>query len=185
MKWFLALIITLCCLTGCTNSDDVMKQSLDLRKVLQECDSCTFRAEITADYGDALYTFEMDCVTDDESLSFTVAAPETICGITGSISDDGGNLTFDDQVLAFEMLADGQVTPVSAPWIFIHTLRSGYIRGCTKSDSGSKLIIDDSYEEDSLQLDVWLDPQGIPQTAEILWRGRRIVSLSIKEFSCL
>jgi len=84
--------------------------------------------------------------------------------------------------LIFELLADGQITPVSAPWILIKTLRSGYLNACTYTDNGLMLIIDDSYEEDALQLDIWLNDENIPTEAEILWDGRRILSLQISNF---
>jgi len=36
----------------------------------------------------------------------------TISGITGSLSQNGGKLTFDDKALAFDVMADGLVSPV-------------------------------------------------------------------------
>ena len=70
----------------------------------------------------------MDCKADSSgNLTFTVVKPETISGITGTLSGDGGNLTFDDTALHFELMAENQLSPVSAPWILIKTLRNGYI----------------------------------------------------------
>ena len=43
--------------------------------------------------------------------------------------------------------------------------------------------IDDSYEDDALNLSVWLGQDGLPTGAEILWRGRRVLSLTVKNFS--
>ena len=51
-----------------------------------------------------------------------------------------------------------------------------------QTQTGYKLIIHDSYEEDSLQLDIWLDTEGLPVSAEILWQGRRILSLCVNNF---
>lgn len=169
--------------SGCGGIGDEIDRVLILRQKLQET-GCSFLAEITADYGDSLYSFSMECRADENGdVSFCVIQPETISGITGKVSDTGGNLTFDDHVLLFETLADDQVTPVTAPWLLIRTLRGGYIRACTETEAGMKLIIDDSYEEDSLQLDIWLDGNDLPSEAEILWKGRRIISLIVKDFS--
>ena len=182
-RFFAVIMLLLLFISGCDRADQGIERALALRSTLQQ-KGCSFRALITADYGDKLHEFEMDCIADlSGNLSFTVVSPETIQGITGTVDADGGNLTFDDTILAFELLADGQITPVSAPWILIKTLRGGYIHAAAQSDAGLKLILNDSYEEDSLQLDVWLDENDTPQDAEILWQGRRIVSIKVTEFS--
>ena len=169
--------------SGCGNKNSGMERALALRQKIQQ-NTCSFHADITADYGDTVHEFGMDCQADSSgNLSFTVTAPETIQGITGTVDGTGGNLTFDKAVLAFELLADGQITPVSAPWILIRTLRGGYIHATADTENGTKLIINDSYEEDSLQLDIWLDEEDYPVAAEILWQGKRIVSLTVKNFS--
>lgn len=175
---FLALIVLL---TGCGNS--ALDEAMEVREQIQHGNGCSFDATITADYGDELHEFQMHCKTDElGNLSFSVIAPETIAGITGVVSDEGGKLTFEDKALMFELMADGQITPVSAPWVFVKTLRSGYLNACTYTDSGMMLIIDDSYEEDALKLEILFDSNNIPTNAEILWDGRRILSLKINDF---
>lgn len=183
MKKILAVIAVLVLLlSGCENKDASMDQALSLREQLQQKE-CSFYVEITADYGDEVYEFGMDCQADTVgNLTFLVSSPESIQGIAGTVDGKGGKLTFDDTVLSFAMLADGQITPVSAPWILIRTLRAGYIHASTETQTGYKLIIHDSYEEDSLQLDIWLDTEGLPVSAEILWQGRRILSLCVNNF---
>ncbi len=184
MKRLLAVVVLALFLTGC--SDDGLDRAMQLRSRLQSSKGCTFQTVVTADYGDIVYGFTMDCQTDAAgNLSFTVLEPETIRGITGSICEVGGELTFDDQVLAFELLADGQLSPVSAPWILIRTLRSGYLSACTDTEDGLLLVIDDSYADDALQLNIWLDDQGTPQEGEIFWDGRRIVTTKVQSFTYL
>lgn len=182
MKRFLCIFCFLVLLTGCAGSDDSMDRAMALRaKLLAQ--SAAFDAVITADYGDKTYSFGASCSVDTQgALTFTVAEPQTIAGITGSISATGGKLTFNDQALAFELLADGQVTPVSGPWILMNTLRSGYLTSCGLEDSRIRLAIDDSYEDDALHLDIWLDENDLPARGEILWQGRRILSIEVKNF---
>ncbi|MBQ6839199.1 MAG: hypothetical protein IJO45_00725 [Oscillospiraceae bacterium] len=179
--WVVALVVFLC---GC--GADTLDQAMAMRTQLQSSSGCSFDATITADYGDVLYEFGMQCITDEVgNLSFTVTAPETIAGITGTVNDEGGKLTFDDQALMFELLADGQVTPVSAPWLLIKTLRGGYLNTCSHTDNGFMVIIDDSYEDNALQLDIWVSEDNCPLSAEILYDGRRIVSLAVSNFTYL
>ena len=159
-----------------------MQRAMEFRSVLlSKC--VAFDTIITADYGDKTYTFGAYCEADTNgTLTFTVTAPETIAGITGKFSQNRGKLTFDNQALAFPMLADGQVTPVSGPWILMNTLRSGYLTSCGKEGQGLRLSIDDSYQDDALHLDIWLDADDNHVRGEILWQGRRIVSMEVKNF---
>ena len=184
MKRVLAVLLVVFLLTGCGSGSSGMDRAMSLRERLLKSNGCVFDAVITADYGERVYTFSMHCQTDSKGeLTFTVTDPQTISGITGLIGQQGGNLTFDDQVLAFEMLADGQVAPVSAPWLMIHTLRSGYLASCGEDGGGLRVRIDDSYEEDALHLDIWLDSDDLPIRGEILWQGRRVVSVEVRNFS--
>ena len=180
------MLCILLLLTGCTRGGGSVERALALRKTLVERNGCSFDADITADYGDNVYVFSMECTTDKEgNLTFCVTEPETIAGISGKISDNGGAITFDDKVFAFQTIADGQITPVTGPWLFIKTLRSGYLNGCAKTDTGLEISIDDSYAEDALHLNVWTDADGTPTGCEIFWQGRRILSIAVKEFSYL
>ena len=171
-------------LTGCGPGEDGMERAMDLRSRVLEAEECSFRAKITADYGSTLQQFTLDCKGDSQGdLRFTVAEPETIAGITGKISGDGGKLVFDDTVLAFGLLTDRQLSPAAAPWIFFRTLREGQL--LTASEEGPLLHIraDDSYEEDALRGDFWLDESGQPVRAEFLYRNRRVLCLEISGFT--
>ena len=144
---------------------------------------CEFRGTVTADFGDTVYSFSLACSCDAEgSLSFAVVAPEEISGISGTIRAGQGKLEFDDVVLAFPLLADGALSPVSVPWILIHSLRSGYMVSGGKDGDGVLLNVRDGFREDALELDVWLDSNGLPAKAEILWQGHRAVSIVVEDF---
>ena len=169
-------------LTGCAKSQDRIDRCMELRSQLLRS-SCRFAVEITADYGDQLHTFTLQCTGNPEGdLTFAVVQPQSIAGITGNITGKGGFLTFDDVALHFDLLADDTVTPVSAPWILLRTLQGGYLTSAGEEDGLLRVTIDDSYEEDALQLDVWLDGQNIPVRGEILYDGRRILSLTVTDF---
>lgn len=180
---FILCVALLFC--GCSNSGAPLNSALSLRKEILNSTECSFHTTVTADYGEQLCDFSMDCLVDREgNLSFTVTAPETIAGITGTVSSAGGSITFDDRVLAFQTIADGQVSPVSAPWLLIKTLRSGYLRSCTYVDSGLEISIDDSYAEEALRL-IILTRNDVPSSAEIFWQGRRVLTLTVENFNIL
>lgn len=179
-----AVLVLALLLTGCSASKSEVERGMELRTKLLAAESCSFSAEITADYGDKVYVFDMDCTADKAGrLQFTVTAPETISGITGEIADGTGKLTFDEAALAFPLMADDQLTPVSAPWIFLNTLRGGYLTSAGQEGENLRLRIDDSYRENALHLDIWLDSTDTPIRADILYGGRRILSVDVANFA--
>ena len=180
MKRLTGILLCVILLAGCTN-DNGLDRAMDARSKIQS-EACRFRVTVSADYGEMIHTFVMECESDDRgNVAFLVTAPDTISGITGNLTGESGFLTFDNELLAFELLADGQISPVSAPWVLMHTLRGGYLRSVAETETGSRLTIDDSYAENAMQVDVWLE-EGIPTGAEILWQGRRILTLRIENF---
>lgn len=187
MKKLAAVLILLSVmLTGCFSAESEIERAMRLRTKLLNAESCSFAATITADYGDKLYTFAMDCQGSGEGdLSFTVCEPEGISGITGQIAQSKGKLTFDDKALFFPLMADGLISPVSGPWILLKTLRGGYIRSAGSEGELLHLTIDDSYSDDALMLDIWLDDADRPVRAEILHKGRRYLTLEIRDFQIL
>ena len=186
MKRIAAAVFVFLILSGCTGKRDELDQVMALRAKLLACESCSFQAEITADYGDSIHSFSMDCTGDnDGNLAFTVTKPETISGITGKFEAGEGKLTFDDTALTFPLLADGQITPVSGPWIFLKTLMGGYLTSCVREDDLLRVSIDDSFDDDALQLDIWFSNEDKPIRAEIFYDGRRIVTMDIADFEIL
>ncbi|MDD5864593.1 MAG: hypothetical protein PUD80_08170 [Firmicutes bacterium] len=183
MKKWTAVLVMLVFLTGCSGKSRELQRGLDLRSELLKASQCRFSCEITADYGDRTYTFGMDCQGDSQgNLTFTVTAPETIAGITGKIASGEGSLTFDDTALQFDLMADDRLTPISAPWILLKTLREGFLTSAGMDGERLRLSIDDSYEDDALHLDIWVNDENRPETAEILWGGQKILSLAVTDF---
>lgn len=181
--WVLALAVIL---AGCSAVKSEMDRAMELRTQLLKSQGCTFDAAITADYGDKLYTFSMNCKSDPKgNLEFTVVEPKSIAGISGAISEGTGKLTFDSTVLEFPLLADGLLTPVSAPWVFARTLLSGYLTSAGTEGENLRLSVDDSFRDDALRLDIWLDSENIPIRSEILHGGRKILSLNVTNFAIL
>lgn len=176
-------MIALVILTGCTGKRDELDRAMKLRASLLGCLGCSFDVTVTADYGDEIHEFSLGCQSDGHgNIHFTVTGPESIAGISGSISSGEGLLTFDDTALQFPLLADGQVTPISGPWILMKTLLGGYLTAANEEDDLLHLTINDSYEEDALQMEIWLNSEDMPACGEILYDGRRIITMTVENF---
>ena len=159
---------------------------MSFRQKLLSANQCRFDCVVTADFGEQLYSFLLNCSFDQNgTMTFSVQEPEYIRGITGTIEAAGGKLTFDNRALAFSLIADGYISPVSAPWVFMKALRSGYIHSCGSDGDGYRISIDDSYEEHPLQLQIRTDGEYTPTGAEFLWKGKKVLSLTVSNYSCL
>ena len=171
--------------TGCSSENREMDKAVAFRERLLSAEGCSFSAAVTADYGDTLQEFSMDCKADQTGkLTFEITEPRSIASIRGQITAAGGNILFEDQALYFPMLTDDLLTPASAPWIFLKTLRSGYITSAGMDGQLLHLSIDDSYEDDALNLDIWLDGDRLVR-ADILQEGKRFLLLEIENFVIL
>ena len=177
-KWFPILFLLLI-LSGC--GKQTRDPGLSLRSRVLE--GCCFDAEITADYGDSLSVFSVSCQADSRGqTTFTVTAPESIAGISGTLAAGTGKLLFEDKAIAFPLMADGLLTPAAAPWIFVRTLRSGNLIAAGQEGAETRLTIDDSFREDALRLDIWLDRAGDPVRADICYAGQRYLSMNLTNF---
>ena len=184
MKRLLSILLISVTLSGCSISENDINQVIGLRTKLQNGDQCSFDTCITVDYGESLSSFELSCKIDDQqNWEITVIRPQTIAGITCRIAGEKGQLTFDDKAVAFEMIADGQITPISAPWLVMKALAGGYINSTVVKNDGLVVRIDDSYSDFLFSVDLWLNENNIPYFAEIVWQGKRIVSMDINNFT--
>ena len=179
---FLTFIFILC---GCSRSNSSIDQALSIRDAILHGNGCQFNVSITADYQNEYYTFEMSCQVDSSgNVTFEVKEPESISGITGILSAQEGKLTFDDKILVFSKMAEGYITPVSAPWLFVSALRGGYIKGCAQEENGILLVIDDTYMDEAIQVNI-RTVSDVPVFAEIIWQNQRVLTMSVDAFRIL
>ena len=86
MKRIFAFFLLVLFLTGCGENSEI-SEVMAFRERILASDGYTFCANITADYGDAIYTFSVNCTFDQAgTMTFTVISPESINGITGTVS---------------------------------------------------------------------------------------------------
>lgn len=180
MKKLLLPLILVLFFTGCGQGNT--PRGMSLRQRMNDSNGCAFTAEVRAYIGKEEYVFSMDCECGNSgTVTFTVTAPESLSGITGELSSGSGSLTFDGQALAFPMLAQGTMSPISSVWVLLHALRGGYL-----TDEGKEgLTIDETYQGVPLRLSVTLDNEDMPTFTEIFQDGERILSLALTNFRFL
>lgn len=184
MRRVLFVFLAVMLLGGCSNDKVRMEQALAFRNAVLAANECTFSAVVTTDYGDSIYTFGMACTSKkDGTVHITITEPETIKGITCTVAGKNGKILFDDKAVLFETLADGQITPVISPWLFMKAIRGGYIAYSGVKEKQMELRIDDTFSDTPFCTEIYFNENNMPVFAEILWQGRRIVSMEINNFS--
>ena len=63
------------------------------------------------------------------------------------------------------------------------TLLGGYMTAACEEEDLLRLTIHDSYEEDALQLEIWLSAEDVPVCGEIFYDGRRIGTMNVENFT--
>lgn len=171
-------------LTGCAAQErTVGQQALTLRTNLMEAGGCTFTAAITADYGGHVYPFTLACqVKTAGDTTLTVMEPETIAGISATVSQDDATVEFDGASLDFGTLADGHAAPLTFPWQLAESWVSAYISASGADGELEKVTYLVGYGDEALTVETWLSPEGLPVRGELLYDGVRCLTAEITEF---
>ena len=78
-------------------------------------------------------------------------------------------------------MADGLLSPVSGPWVLLRALRSGNLTSAGTEGALTRLTIDDSFQDDALQADLWLE-NGVPIRAELCCQEQKFLSMELTGF---
>lgn len=174
--------MVLLCLSGCGKSEGPTQKALDFRTALMQEEGCSFTADITADYGDKLYVFSVSAECSGDETKITVLSPDSIAGIVATVSADGAKLSFEDTCLDFGKLANGYVSPVSAPWLLHRCWIGEYIAYAGADGDLERITYLKGYNKQEVTLDTWLSADGVPVHAEVLYDGVRCLTIEIKDF---
>ncbi len=160
-----------------------MAQAIAFRSELIARGGCSFCAEITADYGQEVQHFTLECDVDGEGrVSFCVKEPDTIEGITGKTEGEKGSVTYDGLQLAFPLMVYDQISPVSAPALVAECWIKEFILSAGLSDAIYRVSYEKKIYGNDLLIDTYFE-KDIPISAELCYNGYRIVNISITHFS--
>ena len=143
----MTLLLT-ACTAGPAKVSPAEELALAIRGEYLESTAWTAQVEITADYGQRVYQYELTASSDGDETVLTLTAPETVEGITARLTQKDGVLEYDGLSVETGPLDEDGLTPVSALPVLMETARSGYVIAC-------------SLEEKTLRVDCG-DPEGTP-----------------------
>lgn len=177
------MMTVLLLLCGCKEGENALNDAIDFRASLVQAGGCSFRAEITADFSDYVELFTVDCDCDaDGTTRLTVVQPENLQGITATVTDRGGTITFDGLSVDFGLLADGNVIPAAAPAIAVTCWSSEYIAAAGAEDELYRVTYEKGFEQKRVNVDTCFK-NGLPISSEICYNNQNILKLAIVEFN--
>lgn len=184
MRRSIAVILLLTLLCACGGKEkNTPEEAIAFRAALVEAGGCTFRGEITADFGDSVTTFTVDCAAGaDGTVQLTLVQPEELSGIAATVTDDGGTVTYDGLILEFGLLAEGNLIPAAAPAVVVACWRGEYISCAGTEDEYYRVTYEKGYDEKCLIVDTFFQ-NGLPIYAEICYNNRTVLKLAVSEFT--
>ena len=131
-------------LAGCGRLEvsEAEQLALEIRGEYLELERCSASLEITADYGQRVYQFEMDAQVQGEDAVLTLTAPETVAGLTARWAGEAGTLEYDGVAVETGSLDPEGLEPVSAFPVLLEAARSGYLTACALEEDGAVLRVD-------------------------------------------
>lgn len=185
MKLIPVFLACFCTLTACSKSDDEMQRALDFRTSLLSASSCTFTTEVTADFGQRVYEFTLDCAyhSEDNYADLRVTAPDTIAGIAASVDGEDAEVKFENVSLELGTMAGGHVAPMQLPQILGDAWTYGYVDSIGKAGDGYLVTYRTGYDSDELLIYTYFDTQMVPIRSEVYYEETCVLAADIENFA--
>lgn len=123
---------------GAAGQSGPQQRALAIRTEYLAADGCTAKLDVTADYGQRVYTYTVDVSVTGGESALTVIAPEELAGITARLTDGESQLEYDGAVLETGPLSGDALTPLSAVPALLEYARSGFMDSCAAEQLGER-----------------------------------------------
>lgn len=187
MRWRIGFVVLAAAVLmgGCQGGKSEVQESLDFRVKLLETASCSFTADVRADFGERIAQFSLDCVYEpqDSRATLTVTGPDSIAGIAATVEGGDATVSFDGLRLELGTLANGRVAPLQLPKLLGDAWAYGYIESQAKLTDGWLVSYRSGYGDDELLVYTWFNAQLVPTEAEIYYDDTRLLSAELKGFT--
>ena len=180
------LMMTLCLLlASCGMVENAIGDALKFREELREAGGCRFSAEVLTEIAGREYSFSMaaEYPTEGET-KLTILAPETIAGITASVTDRNAILAFDGIALDFGRLDEAVTSPLYAPVVFGQCWDTAYIDCGGMDGEEYRVTYRLGYGDEELILETWFS-DGAPVRCELYRESKMLLSARIGGFTFL
>ena len=178
-------------LTACGGKDggnEAEKILTQVRGKYLEMSACSGHADLTADYGQRVYTYGMDFTWQQEGETLlTLTAPEIVAGTTAHIAAGETALEYDGVMLETGPLNEAGLSPVDALPALLTYAREGFAAECAMEEEESPrlhVICRDPETEPGMgtQADLWFDPEtGTLLRGEVSNEGQTVIQCALSD----
>ena len=186
----LMMILPLAACGGTGGGSQAEELALTIRGEYLAAGGCTATAEITADYGQRVYTYTMDVSLEGEETVLTLTAPETVAGIRARTAGEESWLEYDGAILETGPLTQDGLSPVSAVPALLDSARAGFMDSCVleQLDQTQTLRVtcrDPALEAgEGMQTTLWFDADTHALLrGEIAVDGRMVIACILTGFA--
>lgn len=126
--WIIGLLFLL---TGCASQQNQGEElALLIRGGYLASQSIEMGCIVTADYGERVYDFSFDSITEGETTTLTLTEPSELAGLIATIENQSGEskLSYEGVLVDTGTLSDDGLTPVTAVPAILEGLTAGYIQ---------------------------------------------------------
>lgn len=190
-KMAVPMILALSLLSGCAAQGD---RGEELSQAMRTCylslSRFSTQVEVTADYGDSVFTYELQAEGTQLGGTITVLQPEEVAGMQITWQEGETALVYDGASVETGSLSPDGLSPTDGIPLLMETLRTGPITSATVEDwDGEKLLVltldNPNYPEgEQSRITVWADTEDFClRRGEIAWEGETVVQMTFTEFS--
>lgn len=183
LLWAVCLLLPL---AGCQKGQESqVQQALEFRTALLEAAACRYHAGVTADFGDRVCAFDLDCAyaPGDNTATLRVAAPELLEGISASVDGETAQVTFDGTSLELGTMAGGHVAPMQLPQLLGSAWAYGYVESQAEEDEGWLVTYRTGYDSGELLIYTRFDESLSPRQAEVYWEDACVLTAEIRDYA--
>lgn len=182
----------LCPLSACGGEGgrDADALALEVRGAYLSMEGCTAELELTADYGQRVYTYGMkvDWTREGETV-LTLTAPEDVAGLRAHIAQGESALEYDGVWVETGPLNPDGLSPMDAPVALLTALREGYLASTGLETVGEEeqlhLVVrePDAQPGTGTEIALWCDPvSGALLRGEIAQDGVTVITCIFQSF---
>ena len=164
--------------------------ALTIRGEYLSAGGCTAQAEITADYGQRVYTYTVQLDVEGEETALTVTAPEMVAGVRARCAGGESWLEYDGAVLETGPLTPDGLSPLGGAAALWEAARSGFMDSCTmeRLDQTETLRVLCRSPEleagEGLETTLWFDADSHALLrGELAWEGRTVIPCILSGFA--
>ncbi len=184
MRRMLAVLpMLLCLLCACGGKENTVQAPMDFRADLLAAGGCSFHLAAVEDLDELVWEFALDCgCGTDGTAALTVAAPESVAGITARMEGGTGKLVFDGTVAVFGLAEDARLAPLAVPATLVQAWTEGYIASSGTDGAEMLAVFELGWGEDCMKVYTWFGPGGVPTRAELSLGGEVLCKTEITGF---